>query len=102
TIGANTGGSGTLTVNGGTLTNTGFFNVGGNAFGTLLVQGGGSVSSTGTFGQGFDIGAGVASSGLVNVTNGMLSVSAPLIVGQSGQGQLVIGTAGNVAQTSTS
>ena len=106
--GGSTTSNGTVTVEGdGTLNAAGQFTVGQSGTGSLIIDGGGSVSSTGTF-HGFNIGNGLSagSKGFVSITDGTLvdntgTNSGSFQVGQTNDasGTLQIGVGGTLITT---
>ncbi len=90
-------GNGTVTVNGGTLTGAGL-TVGNGGSGTLIVEGGGLVSNTGST-SGFNIGSFGSGNGTVVVNGGTLNDSAGGFVGvgnTAASGSLVVEGSGKL------
>ena len=89
----------TVTGAGSTLTNTGSFIVGDAAVGSMLIENGGAVTTSGSSGDGADIALAAGSDGShVNVTGtgSTWSVTGSLEIGSGGTGSLTIADGGQV------
>jgi fibronectin-binding autotransporter adhesin len=98
-IGNSTGSSGDATVTdaGSTLTNTGYFIVGDDGVGTLTIENGATVTTSGATGDGADIALGTGSSGSqVTVTGDGSAWSVAGTLAVDAGGSLVLGDGGTV------
>ena len=92
------GGSGTLSVNGGTVTSAGFGTIGGapGGSGTASVSGGGKWTA-----QGLIVGNNSGSQGTVSVSTGTIIANGNAIIGNSGAGTATIGNGGSFIANGT-
>ena len=95
--------SGTLTVDDGTLLDTGALTVGNLGSGTLTVQDAAAVTITGSVGAGVDIGMAATGSGTVTIDNASLTETGGIFaVGASGKGSLTVQNAGTLSTSQIS
>ncbi len=92
------GATGTVVVDDGTLTNTGFMGIGQSGAGVMTIQAGGTVTSTQAVGPAVDIGASSGGTGTVVVTGAgsALNVNGQFAIGDQGTGSLDVNTNGLV------